>query len=68
MDFSLFKRFPLTKLKEGSELQFRAESFNFLNHPQFGMPNARVDIAQGGSITTLSTPMRQMQLGLKFLF
>ena len=68
MDFSLFKRFPLTRLKEGSELQFRAESFNFLNHPQFGMPNSRVDIAQGGSITSLSTPMRQMQLGLKFLF
>jgi Carboxypeptidase regulatory-like domain len=68
MDFSLFKRFPLARLREGSELQFRAESFNFLNHPQFGMPNSRVDIAQGGSITSLSTPMRQMQLGLKFLF
>ncbi len=61
MDFSLFKRFPLARLREGSELQFRAESFNFLNHPQFGMPNLRVDIAQGGSITGLSTSMRQMQ-------
>ncbi len=68
VDFSVFKRFPLKRLKEGSELQFRAESFNFLNHPQFGQPNARVDIAQGGSITSLSTSMRQMQVGLKFLF
>ena len=68
LDFSIFKRFVLSKVKEGSELQFRAESFNFLNHPQFGRPNTRVDIAQGGSITSLSTPMRQMQFGLKFLF
>ncbi len=68
VDFSLFKRFSLKRVREGSELQFRAESFNFFNHPQFGQPNSRVDIAQGGSITSLSNSMRQMQLGLKFLF
>lgn len=67
-DFSLFKRFSLAKLRERSELQVRAESFNVLNHPQFGRPNARVDIAQGASISSLSAAMRQMQLGLKFLF
>ncbi len=68
VDLSLFKRFALSKIKEGTELQFRAESFNSLNHPQFGRPNTRVDIAQGGSITSLSTPMRQMQFGLKLIF
>lgn len=68
VDFSLFKEFGLSRLKEGSQLQFRAESFNLLNHPQFGRPNTRVDIAQGGSITSLSAPMRQMQLGMKFIF
>jgi hypothetical protein len=68
MDFSVFKRFALSVLKENSELQFRAESFNFLNHPQWGRPNNRVDIAQGGSITSLSTSMRQMQFGLKLIF
>jgi hypothetical protein len=68
VDFSLFKSFSLRPLREGSELQFRAEAFNFLNHPQFGQPNARVDIAQGGSITSLSNSMRQMQLGIKLLF
>ncbi len=68
VDFSLFKRVGLAKLREGSQLQVRAEAFNLFNHPQFGRPNARVDIAQGGTITGLSTTMRQMQLGLKLLF
>ena len=68
VDFSVFKRFPLARVKEGTELQFRAESFNLFNHPQFGRPNTRVDIAQGGSITGLSTSMRQMQFGLKLIF
>jgi hypothetical protein len=68
VDFSAFKRFPIKKLTETSELQFRAEFFNFFNHPQFSLPNARVDIPQGGTITGLSTAMRQMQFGLKFLF
>lgn len=35
---------------------------------EYYIPNSRVDIAQGGSITGLSAAMRQMQLGLKFLF
>ncbi len=68
VDLSLFKRFALTKVTDRAELQLRAEAFNFLNHPQFGRPNSRVDIAQGGTITGLSTSMRQMQFGLKFLF
>jgi len=68
VDFSTFKRFSLSRLREATELQVRAEFFNFFNHPQFGLPNNRVDIAQGASITTLSTPMRQMQFGVKLLF
>jgi len=68
VDFSTFKRFSLARLREATELQVRAEFFNFFNHPQFGVPNNRVDIAQGASITTLSTPMRQLQFGVKLLF
>ncbi len=68
VDFSVFKRFSLAALREGTELQIRGEFFNFFNHPQFGVPNSRVDIAQGASITSLSTPMRQMQFGVKLLF
>ncbi len=68
VDLSLFKRFALSRLHEGTELQFRVEGFNIFNHPQFGQPNARVDLPVGGSITSLSTPMRQLQFGLKLLF
>ena len=67
-DFSTFKRVPVTKLGEGGEVQFRAEFFNIFNHPQFGAPNPRVDIPQGGTITSLATAMRQIQFGLKVIF
>jgi hypothetical protein len=67
-DASIFKRFPLKWLGEGKELQFRAEAFNSFNHPQFDIPNARVDIPQGATITALASPMREMQIGLKLLF
>ena len=33
-DFSVFKDFPLS-FREGMNLQFRAEFFNLLNHPQY---------------------------------
>ncbi len=68
VDFSTFKSFSLAPIREGTLLQIRAEFFNFFNHPQFGIPNSRVDIAQGASITSLSTPMRQLQFGVKLLF
>jgi hypothetical protein len=40
MDVSFFKTFPVT---EKFNLQFRAESFNFLNHTNLANPNACVD-------------------------
>ena len=67
-DFSTFKRFPVRKLGESGEVQFRGEFFNLFNHPQFSNPNNRVDLPQGGSITATSHAMRQIQFGLKLLF
>jgi hypothetical protein len=31
-------------------------------------PDPRVEIAQGATITSLATPMRQIQFGLKVIF
>jgi hypothetical protein len=39
-----------------------------LNHPQFGLPNATVNIPQGGTITSTAAAMRQIQFGLKISF
>ncbi len=70
MDVSLFKS---TALSERTNLQFRAEFFNVLNHPNLGSPNATVFSsgainASAGLITTLATTPRQIQFGLKLIF
>ncbi len=68
-DVSVFKRIPVSALLgERGEVQFRAEAFNIFNTPQFANPNPRVDIPQGGRITSLVSPMRELQFGLKILF
>jgi len=67
-DFSTFKRFPVKKLGETGEIQFRIEFFNIFNHPQFAPPSPRVDIPQGGTISGLVTNMRTIQLGAKVVF
>ena len=68
LDFSVFKQFPVTKLGEAGRVQVRGEFFNFLNHPQFGRPNANIDVPQAGTITSLATSMREVQLSVKVLF
>jgi hypothetical protein len=64
---SLFKQFPV-HLREGSLLEFRAEAFNALNHPQFGTPNLTVGSSAFGKVTSQSNSPRQVQLGLKLYF
>ena len=71
LDFALVKNFNLAKERL---LTFRAEVFNLLNHPNFGLPNLVVFTSAGaiagnaGAITTLNTASRQMQFGLRFSF
>jgi hypothetical protein len=70
VDASLFKT---TAITERANLQFRAEFFNVLNHPNFGTPNATVFSSgaispSAGLITTTATTSRQIQFGLKLIF
>ena len=79
-DAEIHKQFRMP-YKEGHVLQFRFEAFNVLNHPNWGMPNLNVlsGAAQSGMpstaahqnfgvVSSTSTAMRQIQLGLKYSF
>ena len=72
VDTSLFKRIPL---KEQVNLQFRAEVFNALNHPNFGHPNLIVfsgsDISSTAGVITNTIAGgngRQIQFALRLEF
>ena len=66
---ALFKEFPINKLREGAHLEFRAEVFNLLNHPQWGSVDSGLGDGAFGQITsTVDGTFRQMQLGLKLYF
>ncbi len=70
LDLSILKNTPIS---EKTSLQFRAEFFNIVNHPNFASPNATVFSgtaanASAGLITTLATTPRQIQFGLKLIF
>jgi len=67
-----------TNITENVSLEFRAEAFNFLNHPTFQSPQAAggsfgnygiVDVSTGDSsiLATANRP-RTIQFGLKLNF
>src|SRR5207237_815054 len=64
-DFSLFKNIPVS---ERVRLQFRAESFNVFNHPNFGLPNTSIGTSAAGTISSTVGSPRQNQFALKLLF
>jgi hypothetical protein len=64
-DLSLFKDF---KLREKLVLEFRAESFNAFNTPQFGGPNGSVTSTSFGVISSQANAPRQNQLAMKVKF
>ncbi len=63
-DISLFKNFPVT---EAAHVQFRAEAFNALNHPNFMLPENDLASPEFGQILQAAPP-RLLQLALKFIF
>jgi len=72
-DLSLFKDFFLSA-SETRRLQFRAESFNVTNTPQFNNPASSIGNAGAGTITAAGAPLtfqrtsREIQLALKLYF
>jgi len=65
---SVFKEISLNKIHEGSKLQFRAESFNALNHPQFGGIANTFNSGNFGQVTSQVNTPRNVQLGLQLYF
>jgi hypothetical protein len=64
LDLSLARNFQIV---ERVSLQFRAESFNIANHPNFDLPSQTFGVPGFGSITSAEAP-RQIQFGLKLRF
>ena len=74
-NLSLFKNF---KIKERKSLQFRAEAFNFLNHPLWSFNGNNLSLGFNGSTGAVNTPLfgtvtqkqgqRVLQLSTKFYF
>ncbi len=63
-----------TKIGEKTNVQFRAEIFNVLNHTNFNVPTQGIFTSSGataanqGTITSIVGTSRQIQFGLKLLF
>lgn len=64
VDLSLSKYF---NVDESRRIQFRAEWFNLLNHPNFGLPENDLESPVFGKILQAGPP-RLLQLALKFIF
>ncbi|MBZ5697662.1 MAG: carboxypeptidase regulatory-like domain-containing protein [Acidobacteriia bacterium] len=78
LDFAVFKNFSGSRISETFHVQFRAEIFNILNHPNFAVPvtpdNTDIFNADGtsnsaaGALTSTITSARQIQLGIKVIW
>ncbi len=64
LDMALFKNFDLVR---GARLQFRFESFNAFNHPQFDGVSTNIASPTFGRLTS-ARPGRINQLGLKLIW
>lgn len=65
LDFSLVKNFAVT---ERQNVQFRAEFFNLVNHPNFDIPVNDFNSPAVGQIHNTRLPSRQVQFALKYSF
>jgi hypothetical protein len=80
MDFSVLKNFPVKRISEQFNVQFRAEMFNITNHDNFvppqpnsgdtnsGIYNGDGSVAGTGTISGLATDPREIQFALKVIW
>ena len=68
LDLALSKTVALSWPVEKSSLQFRAEFYNALNHPQFANPDTNFSSPTFGVISSTAVNPRVGQLALKFTF
>ena len=64
VDFSLLKTIPVS---ERWKMQFRAECFNAMNHPNFGIPVNDLNSPSFGEILSAGSP-RVLQFALKVIY
>ena len=64
-NIGLLKSFPIT---ERMGFQFRAEAYDFINHPNLGNPQLTPTSGQFGMITSKTGLSRNLQLSLRFSF
>ena len=67
-DLSVGRTFKVPGPSESGNLQFRAEFYNALNHPNFSAPGTSASSTSFGQITSMSVAPRLVQFGLKYLF
>jgi hypothetical protein len=65
VDLSVLKNF---RLKETTRLQFRVESFNVFNTPNYQVPIFQLDNANAGRVNITATEGREFQFAVKLLF
>ena len=65
VDLSMLKNFRLT---ENTRLQFRVESFNVFNTPNYQVPVFQLDNVNVGRVTQIATEGREFQFAVKLLF
>jgi hypothetical protein len=57
------------RVKEGHNVEFRAEFYNFPNHTSFGDPQGNINTGTAfGTITSQRVSSRQIQFGLRYRF
>jgi hypothetical protein len=67
-DLAFSKTMPIKWPSEGSNLQFRAELYNALNHPQFANPDTNFTSPTFGVISSTAVNPRVIQMALRLAF